>query len=267
MTRALIAEDEPLLAAALASELAHLWPELDLLPTAPDGPTAVQRALQAQPDVLFLDIRMPGCSGLEAAQVLIEDWPDQQPLPLIVFVTAYDQHALEAFERNAVDYVLKPVRPDRLPRTCTRLRGLLAQRSAPAQAASTSPSPDLVRALQRLLASEPPPAAAVLTTIAATVGTTVQMVPVAQVLYFEAADKYVRVVTAEHEVLIRTPLRDLLPQLPPGTFEQVHRSLVVRIAAITTVHRDEAGRLQLRLQGVAEALPVSRLYAHRFKPM
>ena len=223
--------------------------------------------MQAQPDVLFLDIRMPGCSGLEAAQALIEDWPDGPPLPLIVFVTAYDQHALEAIERSAVDYVLKPVRADRLQRTCARLRGLLAQRAAPAQEAAPMPSPGLVPALQRLLAGTSAAAVAPLATITAAVGNTVHMVPVSQVLYFEAADKYVRVLTAEREYLIRTPLRELLPQLPPNTFEQIHRSLVVRVAAITAVNRDEAGRLHLHLQGVAEALPVSRLYAHRFKPM
>lgn len=266
MTRALIAEDEPLLAAALAAELGRQWPTLELLPPAGDGPTVVARALSERPELVFLDIRMPGCSGLDAAAAIVEEWPHAQPLPLIVFVTAYDQHALEAFERHAVDYLLKPVLPERLARCCERLQALLARRT-PSDALRDEVKPELLVALQKLLGEAPAPVRPVLNAITAAVGNTVHRIPLEAVLCFEAADKYVRVLTAEREFLIRTPLRELLPQLPDGIFEQIHRSVLVRADAIASVVRDDNGRLQLRLSGLPQVLPVSRLYAHRFKAM
>lgn len=264
--RALIAEDEPLLAQALRTELAALWPELELLPTAPDGETAVVTALQQLPELLFLDIRMPGLSGLDAAQSIVEDWPPARALPLIVFVTAYDQHALEAFDRAAVDYVLKPVQATRLAQTCERLRAALRQRAA------SNLSDGTIEQLRQLLgaggASHTAAAAATpLRVIQAGIGNTLHFVPIEEVLLFEAADKYVRVVTAEREHLIRTSLRELLPQLDPSRFWQVHRGSVVRADAIASVTRDDAGKLHLQLRGLAERLTVSRLYAHRFRAM
>jgi DNA-binding LytR/AlgR family response regulator len=272
-TTALIAEDEPLLAANLRAELARLWPELQIVASVGHGAAAVEQALALRPQILFLDIRMPGMTGLDAAQALAEDWPEDLPLPLTVFVTAYDQYALRAFEQAAVDYVLKPVQTERLAQTCARLRGALAQRAA----TRAAPSVDTTLAQLRTLLATPglagpdpgAPAAAPqrLAVIQAGVGAAIHLVPVGEVLYFEAADKYLRVVTAEREHLIRTSLRELLPQLDPARFWQVHRGTVVRADAIATAVRDESGKVLLSLRGCPDRLTVSRLYAHLFRPM
>ena len=258
---ALIAEDEPLLAQALQAELARAWPELRVLDMVGDGAAAVQAALQHRPDVLFFDIRMPGQGGLEAAAELAEEWPQDQPVPALVFVTAYDQYALQAFEAQAVDYVLKPVQPARLRKTVDKLRELLAQRQGSASGLDAT-----LAQLRGLLGAAAAPQA-LLKVIQASVGSSIRMVPVEEVLFFEAADKYVRVIDAQHEYLIRTPLRELLPQLDPQVFWQVHRGTVVRATAIESVLRDEVGKLSLQLRGRKEKLPVSRLYAHLFKAM
>jgi DNA-binding LytR/AlgR family response regulator len=260
---ALIAEDEPLLAQALQAELARAWPELRVLATAGDGAAAVRAALELRPDVLFFDIRMPGQGGLEAAAELAEEWPAGAPFPALVFVTAYDQYALQAFDAQAVDYVLKPVQAARLQKTAQRLREVLARRAAPAAAGLEA----TLGQLRQLLQAAAPAPQPLLKVIQAGVGSGIRMVPVESVVYFEAADKYVRVVTAAGEVLVRTPLKELLPQLDPQLFWQVHRGTVVRATAIESVQRDEAGKLHLVLQGRAERLPVSRLYAHLFKAM
>lgn len=261
---ALIAEDEDLLAQALRQELARAWPGLAVVAHAPDGDSAVDEALARLPELLFLDIRMPGCSGLEAAQAIVEDWPAERPLPLIVFVTAYDQYALQAFEAAAVDYLLKPVQPARLAAACQRLRGLLASRRPGAPAAGAQ-GELLMQQLRRLVGA--PPAAAPLSVIPASAGSAVHMVPVEDVVYFEAADKYVRVLTAEREHLIRTSLRELLPQLDAQRFWQVHRGTVVQAREIAQAVRDEAGRVTLVLRRRPERLSVSRIYAPRFKGM
>ena len=261
---ALIAEDEALLSENLRAELARLWPQLRIVASVAHGAAAVEQALALRPQVLFLDIRMPGLSGLEAAQALAEDWPEGEPFPLIVFVTAYDQYALTAFEHAAFDYVLKPVQPERLAQTCARLQAALRQRSAvPASLDGT------LEQLRSLLAAPGVglPAAPRLSVIQAGVGAAVHMVPIDEVLYFEAADKYVRVVTAEREHLIRTSLRELLPQLDPQRFWQVHRGIVVRADAIATGVRDESGKVTLSLRGSKDKLTASRLYAHLFKAM
>ena len=297
--RALIAEDEPLLAAALQQELRTAWPELQIAATVGDGLSAVQQALALQPDVLFFDIRMPGQTGLDAAVALADAWPAHQPFPALVFVTAYDQYAVQAFEAQAVDYLLKPVQSARLLKTVQKLRLALINK---AQAATdliakprTTPpehaqalEPNLQRTvdqLRHLLAQPglwpgaepgaplaPTPLAAPqrpprLTVIQASHGSQIHMVPVGDVLYFEAADKYVRVLTARAEYLIRTPLKELADQLDPQEFWQVHRSTLVRASAIATVVRDELGKLHLNLRGRPERLDVSRLYAHLFKAM
>jgi DNA-binding LytR/AlgR family response regulator len=259
---AVLAEDEPLLAQALQAELARAWPELAILAVAGDGHSAVQAALQHRPDVLFFDIRMPGRSGLDAAAELAEDWPEDAPFPALVFVTAYDQYAVQAFEAQAVDYVLKPVQPVRLAKTVARLQELLASRSGAGGGLETALGQ--LRHLLGAAGGQPQP---LLKVIQASVGSTIRMVPVDEVLVFEAADKYVRVLCAGQEYLIRTPLKELLPQLDPQVFWQVHRGTVVRAAAIESVQRDEAGKLHLRLRQRPERLPVSRLYAHLFKPM
>ena len=268
---ALIAEDEPLLAANLQAELARLWPALNIVANVRHGAAAVEQALALRPDLVFLDIRMPGLSGLEAAQAIAEEWPDGSAPPLVVFVTAYDQYALQAFERAAVDYVLKPVQPERLALTCTRVQAALQARRESAQpAAALEATLGQLRSLLGAPGMAPAGGDAglpKLTVIQASVGAAIHMVPVEQVLYFEAADKYVRVITAEREYLIRTSLRELLPQLDPQRFWQVHRGTVVRADAIATALRDESGKVHLTLRGSADKLVASRLYAHLFKAM
>jgi DNA-binding LytR/AlgR family response regulator len=275
---ALIAEDEPLLAQALKAELSAAWPELQIVATAGDGRSAVREALRLLPQVLFFDIRMPGLDGLGAAAELADSWPtDEAPMPQLVFVTAYDEYAARAFEAQAIDYVLKPVQPERLRKTVGRLQQALAARQpVPSPAHSDEALEKTLAQWRQVLAaagagaSLPAGAApAPLRMIAASDagGSTVRMVPIDEVLYFEAADKYLRVLTATHEYLIRTPLKQLIAQLDPDTFWQVHRAVVVRSAAIESVHRDEAGKLHLTLHGRPEKIPVSRLYAHLFRAM
>ena len=271
MTTALIAEDEPLLAQALHAELARAWPGLQLLERAVDGDDAVERALSGRPDVVFLDIRMPGRSGLEAAEAIVEEWPDDAgALPLIVFVTAYDQYALQAFERAAVDYLQKPVQPARLAACCARLRDTLALRAAARNAGAAPAAADDAALLGRqrtLLAAPAEAAPAPLAILQASIGSTLHMIPVDEVIYFEAADKYVRVVTAEREALIRTSLRELLPRLQAERFWQIHRGTVVRADAIATATRDDSGKVFLTLRQRPERLVASRLYAHLFRAM
>lgn len=278
---ALIAEDEPLLAADLQAELVRQWPELRVVANVGHGAAAVEQALALRPDVVFFDIRMPGMTGLEAAQVLAEDWPADGgvPLPLVVFVTAYDQYALQAFERAAVDYLLKPVQPERLRQTCARVQAALTRRQQ-AGAGTDAGRAAIEAALGQLRdllgatglagaggAAGNEPAAARLTVIQAGVGNAIHLVPVADVIYFEAADKYIRVVTAEREYLVRTSLRELLPRLDEQQFWQVHRGTVVRADAIATATRDESGKVVISLRGHTDKLVASRLYAHRFRAM
>ncbi|MEO3714735.1 LytR/AlgR family response regulator transcription factor [Roseateles flavus] len=262
---ALIAEDEALLAEHLKSELQLLWPELDLLPIAPHGQAAVDLALARRPSLCFLDIRMPGLSGLEAAAALAEDWPEGAPFPLLVFVTAYDQYALQAFEHAAVDYVLKPVQRERLAQTVARLKQSLAQRQAPQALDATLDQLRQLLAPPQALATASAPAVPRLRLLQVSQGSSIQMVPIEEVLFFEAADKYVRVVTAGKEHLMRLSLRELLPQLDAEQFWQVHRGTVVRATAIDRAVRDEQGKLTLHLRDHAEKLGVSRLYAHLFR--
>ncbi|MES2532669.1 MAG: LytTR family DNA-binding domain-containing protein [Pseudomonadota bacterium] len=313
---ALIAEDEPLLAQALRAELAAVWPALQIVATVGDGLSAVRQAVQHLPQVLFLDIRMPGLDGLAAAAEIADQWPtDEAPLPQLVFVTAYDEYAARAFDAQALDYVLKPVQGDRLRRTVARLQQTLAQfdggasapaafsaASAPATSAATSAQPislglptgtppdgDALAATlaqwRQLLAaagelpsqsglnnqsgqsSHSGPLKFIAASETGSSGATVRMVPIDEVVYFEAADKYVRVLTASHEYLIRTPLKQLIPQLDANRFWQVHRAIVVRSDDIESVHRDEAGKQHLTLRGRGERIPVSRLYAHLFRAM
>jgi DNA-binding LytR/AlgR family response regulator len=263
---ALIAEDEPLLAAGLQAELAALWPALHMAAVVGDGASAVERALALRPQVCFLDIRMPGMTGLEAAQALAEDWPDGEPFPLIVFVTAYDQYAVQAFEAQAVDYLVKPVQSARLDASLLRLRERLATRRAGAAPAETL---DATWAqLRALLASAEPAARAPrLEVIQAQQGAVVHLVPVDEVIYFEAADKLVRVVTATRELLVRMSLRDLTVQLDPQRFWQVHRGTLVQARFIATARREDSGKVRLSLRGRPETLVASRLYAHLFRGM
>ncbi|OEZ89961.1 transcriptional regulatory protein YehT [Janthinobacterium sp. HH107] len=274
--RALIAEDEPILAAALAHALRRLWPELDIVATCANGVEALQQGLALQPDILFLDIKMPGKTGLEAAEELAEQWPDGIAFPHIVFVTAYDEYALAAFEHAAADYVLKPVNEARLGKTVERLQqrlrdsagtsGTATPAAATAVPVTAAPSDDnLARLLAQLQAMVPP--APRLQMIRAAVGNSVRMIALADVVYFEALDKYINVVCQDSEALIRTSLKELLPQLDPQQFWQIHRGTIVNASAIATAVRDEAGKLSLTLRQHPAQLRVSPLYAHLFRQM
>ncbi len=262
MPTALIAEDEPILAATLAATLNRLWPELAIVATCGHGQAALEQALALQPDVLFLDIKMPGKTGLEAAEELAEAWQGAQPFPQVVFVTAYDDYAVQAFDNAAADYVLKPVSDERLGRTVARLKERLKDRQKGGEGAGM----DALMAQLRALA-QPAPAAERLGMIRAAVGNTVRMIPIGDVLYFEALDKYVNVVTADGEALIRTTLKELLPQLDDKQFWQVHRGTIVNAGSVLAAHRDEAGKLALQIRHRPERLRVSPLYAHLFRQM
>ena len=263
---ALIAEDEPLLAQALQIELKKAWPELQVVATTGDGQSAVTQALHHQPDVLFFDIRMPGQSGLDAAAELADEWPEDKPFPALVFITAYDQYAVQAFETQAVDYVLKPVQAARLQKTVKKVQEALARRAQVAPPGNIEATLGQLRSLLGAVnASSPSPQK--LAMIQVSVGSNIRVIPIEEVLYFEAADKYVRVLTEGHEYLIRTPLKDLVPQLDESKFWQIHRGTVVRANAIDSVWRDEAAKMHLQLRGRNEKLAVSRLYAQLFKAM
>ena len=259
MPTALIAEDEPLLAQALQTELASLWPQLQILACVADGASAVAQALHLRPDILFFDIRMPGMDGLEAAHDLLDQWPQQHRFPALVFVPAYEQYALAAFEAQAADYVLKPVQHPRLTQTVQRLQARLQMHLAPDAA--------LAQGLQllRQLTAPHDPQSTPLQALHASLGNTVYRVPVGEVLFLQAADKYVRAVCATREYLLRTPLKELLAQLDPDTFWQIHRSTVVRADCIARMEHSGSGSMQVHLQGHPEVLPLSRVYAYRFK--
>ncbi|WP_454736205.1 LytR/AlgR family response regulator transcription factor [Cupriavidus necator] len=272
----LIADDEALLARVLESELKSLWPEARIVSVVHDGMAALAAAREHQPRVAFLDIRMPGMSGMDVARELIEfDKP-----PLVVFVTAYDQFALEAFEQAAVDYVLKPVQRERLEATVSRLKARL-QTDADADAADAADDdesgdamPDTDRLGQLLArleslehATPGAPQRQYLRFIKALVGQEVRIIPVDEVIYLEATDKYVNVVSSNGEALIRTSLRELTQQLDPERFWQVHRGTVVNITCVASAVNQSLGRLSLRLRDRPELLPVARQYAHLFKQM
>lgn len=266
--RALIAEDEPILAATLARTLQRLWPQLEIAGTASNGVAAVEQALALRPDVLFLDIKMPGQTGIEAAEELAERWEGPAPFPHVVFVTAYDDYAVQAFEQAAADYVLKPVNDTRLARTVERLQGLLAHRHGGQEAGSDplgDPLTELVGKLQALIPGSAAPER--LSIIRAAVGSTVRMIPVAEVVFFQATDKYVTVATADSEALIRVPLKELLPQLDPTRFRQVNRSTVVNMACVGSAGRDTMGKVMLTLRHRPEKPRVSPVYAHLFRQM
>ena len=293
---ALIAEDEPLLAQALAADLALAWPQLHIVASVGDGISAVTQALALLPDVLFFDVRMPGLNGLDAAADIADQWPTQRTLPLLVFITAYDEYAVQAFDRAAVDYLLKPLQAARLEQCVLRIRPLAQANAAQAAmnnvvstSAATAQSQHTLDQLRALFSTQfsmqlgmqpahgtntntnttniTSAALPLLQRLQVSIGNTIALVPVEDVLYFEAADKYVRVLTATKEHLIRTPIKDLLPQLDAQVFWQIHRSTVVRASAIDSVRRDDAGRLRVQLRGRADVLAVSRLFAHLFKAM
>ena len=248
-TTALIAEDEQPQRQELRALLAELWPELEVVAECEDGLAALQALEQHAPQVAFLDIRMPGVSGLEVARAAGLRCQ-------VIFITAYEEYALRAFDEGAVDYLQTPVARDRLMRAIERTRARLDSGARVDMGALL----DLVQA--RLAPAKPG-----IKWITASVGNAVKMFSIDEVLFFQAQDKYTRVVTAESEGHIRTPLKELLSSLDSETFWQVHRSVIVRVGAIRAVEKGDDGKLQLSVRGHAEVLPVSTAFQHRFRGM
>ncbi len=237
--RALVAEDEAPQRRRLCELLADLWPELEVVAECGDGLSALEALTSQQPDIAFLDIRMPGLTGLEVARAA--------GTTQVVFTTAYESHALDAFDQAAVDYLLKPIRRDRLAQSVARLKQRLEQ--APSD-------------LRKSFGINPS-----LRWITGSAGHVTRVLALNEVLFFAAQDKYVRVVTADDEVQIRTPLRELLGALDPEVFWQIHRSVIVRAGAIHRIETGDDGRMKLTVKGRSEELPVSQAFQHRFRPM
>jgi len=268
--RAVIADDEPLMRDQLRARLAEAWPELEIVAEARNGIDAVEQTVALHPDLVFLDIRMPGKSGVEAArEIAALELSGGRPVPEIVFVTAYDEYAIEAFEQGVVDYVLKPAERERLQVTVERVRKRLAQRATPDGVAAPSvPHEALHKLLERLQSQlEGGAAPGTLKWIQATVGQQIQMIPVDEVLFFISDEKYTRVQTAQQEALIRKPIKELIAELDPKQFWQIHRSTLVNARAIAGVSRDFRGRQLVSVKGRPEKLEVSRSYAQLFKGM
>lgn len=252
MPTALIADDEPHLAAYLVDLLHKAWPELAVVHVARNGVEAAERIAALEPDFAFLDIRMPGLTGLEVAQGI-------EGATRVVFVTAYDEFAVAAFEQQAFDYVLKPVKSERLARTVERLKRELAT--------TTTADARLATVLRQLVATTPDAAPARLRYVRASQGELTHQIDVADVLFFHADDKYTCVRTTTGEHLIRTTIGELAAALDPGRFAQVHRSTIVNLDHLAGTRRDESSRLFVRVRGHAAELPVSRAYVHLFKAM
>jgi DNA-binding LytR/AlgR family response regulator len=255
MPTAIIADDERLMRDQLKLRLKQVWPELEILAEAKNGEEAIEMVQQHRPDFTFLDIRMPGKTGLDAAQAIAGQ-------TYIVFITAYNQYAVEAFERGAIDYVMKPAEADRLKITCERLQARMAQQ--PVAAAQ----PDMTQVLTQLatqmgLAPKPK----YLQWIQASIGQDLRLIPVEDILFFRSDEKYTCVQTKTYEALIRKPVRDLAEELDPSLFWQIHRSTLVNVKAIDGVTRDLRGRHLVMVKGHTEKLEVSRSFLHLFKQM
>jgi len=266
--RALVADDERLLREQLKSRLSQVWPELEICGEARDGQEAVDKADALRPDVVFLDIRMPGLTGLEAAReiVTLPSWSGE-----IVFVTAYDEYAVAAFEQGALDYLLKPVEPERLAQTAQRVKARLQARK-PRTFRGDVPADEaaLDALLEKLLNAQQSMGRATqheapMRWIQCTTGSTTKLIDVKDVLFFRSDEKYTRVQTREQEAFIRTPIRELLPRLDGQQFWQIHRSTIVNLSAIAAVTRDDTGRQRVHINGHPEVLEVSRSFAHLFR--
>ena len=279
-TRALIADDERLLREQLRARLAEVWPELEIVAEAKNGSEALQLTEAHHPDLVFLDIRMPGVTGVEAARAIAQLPTDEDTLDgwrgcEIVFITAYDQYAIEAFEQGVVDYVLKPAERERLMVTVARIKKRLAQRDAPGTTCEgngtvneSGPAPANMQLLLQNLATRMDPAKAPnLRWIQATVGQNIQMIPVEDVLFFISDEKYTRVQTATVEALIRKPIKELIDELDANLFWQIHRSTLVNTKFIAGVTRDLRGRQLVSVKGHPEKLEVSRSFTGLFKGM
>ncbi len=260
--RGLIADDERLLREQLQARLTQCWPELQICGTARDGLEAVKLADELRPDVVFLDIRMPGLTGIEAAREIaaLDDWRGE-----IVFATAYDEYAVTAFEEGAVDYLLKPVERERLNITVARVRARLGKAATSADApiaAQDALLQTLAHLQSRLSGQANPPR---LRWLQCGTGNNTRLVNVDDVLFFRSDEKYTRVQTASQESFIRTPIRELISQLDPQQFWQIHRASIVNLSAIAAVQRDDTGRQRVTLKQHPEVLEVSRSFSHVFR--
>jgi len=275
--RAVLADDERLMRDQLRARLAEVWPELQIVAEAKNGLEAVALVDEHRPDIVFLDIRMPGLTGVDAARQIAQLPPreghDDELLPEIVFITAYDQYAVEAFEQGVADYVLKPAERERLQLTVDRIRKRLAARrdvdTGPDPAENARPPGAPLQQLLHQLSARlnPGSAPAYLQWIQATVGQAIQMIPVDEVLFFVSDEKYTRVQTATVEALIRKPIKELVDEIDPRQFWQIHRSTLVNVKAISGVVRDFRGRQIVSVRGHPEKLEVSRSYTALFKGM
>ncbi len=273
--RAVIADDERLMRDQLRARLAQVWPALEIVAEAKNGLEAIQAVKDHQPDVIFLDIRMPGLTGVEAAKEIAQlDLGDESLLPEMVFITAYDQYALDAFEQGAVDYVLKPAEPERLRVTAERLQKRLMQRAAedspemaPSASTESAGAPSVQQLLHVLSAQLKGQPTQYLSWLQASVGQSIQMVSVDDVLFCVSDDKYTRVQTLKQEFLIRKPIKELVEELDPKVFWQIHRSTLVNVKAIAGVQRDERGRQEVLIKGRTDRLAVSRSASQLFRGM
>jgi len=275
LPRAVIADDERLMRDQLRARLAQVWPALVIVAEAKNGLEAIQAVKDHQPDVIFLDIRMPGLTGVEAAKEIAQlDLGEEALLPEMVFITAYDQYALDAFEQGAVDYVLKPAEPERLRVTAERLQKRLMQRAAednsevaPSASTESAGAPSVQQLLHVLSAQLKGQPTQYLSWLQASVGQSIQMVSVDDVLFCVSDDKYTRVQTLKQEFLIRKPIKELVEELDPKVFWQIHRSTLVSVKAIAGVQRDERGRQEVLIKGRSDRLAVSRSASQLFRGM
>jgi DNA-binding LytR/AlgR family response regulator len=254
--RAVIADDERLMRDQLRSRLAEVWPELQIVAEARNGDEAIAAVAEHNPDLAFLDIRMPGKTGIEAAREIGDACH-------VVFITAYSEYAVEAFEQGAVDYVLKPAESERLQATVDRLRKRLGSKPADLSALLH----DLAARIEGAASASPSSSRTPLQWIQASMGQQLRMIPVAEVLFFASDEKYTRVQTESYEALIRKPIKELVEELDPEQFWQIHRSTIVNIKAIAGIVRDFRGRQLVQLKNHSEKLEVSRNYTHLFKQM
>ena len=255
MFEAIVAEDETLLRKALLEQLGKAWPELRIVAECEDGASALEAIAEHRPDVAFLDIRMPGLTGLDVAAAI----PEISPATQVVFVTAYDQYAIDAFERGAIDYLLKPIAADRLAATVQRLQARAA--AGPADSAT------LAALVRQLGSSLSPRAQPPLNWVTASAGRETRLILLDDVAYFRADNKYTTVMTGDGEALLRTPIRELLEVLDPAVFKQIHRSTIVNIKAIASIVRDDTGKGVVRLRQRPETLTVSQPFMHLFRAM
>jgi len=255
MFKCVIAEDEELLRNELSKLLVQAWPQLQIVAECEDGGSALEAIAEHQPEVAFLDIRMPGLTGLEVAAAASEASPATQ----VVFVTAYDQYAIDAFDKGAVDYLLKPISPERLAATVQRLQTRLAQGAPDAEA--------LAALIRQLGARLPVGPAEPLVWITASAGKDTRLIMVDDVAYFQADHKYTVVMTAEGESLLRKPIRELLEVLDPAIFKQIHRSTIVNLKAIASIARDDTGKGTVKLKSRPETLTVSQPFMSLFRNM